>query len=285
LTICAASAIISAGCLAFLTVQTFDALVPQTAVAKHLLLAADNIQDVTIQLLKILAAGTMIPFLCIVAGYPNLNRNQRTLVGLMVGSLVVVCAYLLAAGHLISARYASYLCGTIAGVAAAVQSFRCLGQGLVSRSLLAIGIAWNVVLLVLLFPATRVSEEESIRSFVHSTQELLPPDSRIAIQDIGVFGLYSNRYIIDLVGLTDNAVLAWSRENGRIRDRISLDNVLIARGASHYINIYDGANPLQREGYRTLLTPLFDMSVERTVTNRGTQANHHWRLYRVEVKQ
>ncbi len=56
---------------------------------------------------------------------------------------------------------------------------------------------------------------------------LLEEDARIACLDVGVLGFYSDRYVIDLGGLIDPAVLPWL-ENGRTGP------YLVQKRATHY---------------------------------------------------
>ena len=87
-----------------------------------------------------------------------------------------------------------------------------------------------------------------------------------------------------MVGLTDRSTLNWAKQN-RLRsgwDRF--ESLLIARGATHYIDTRSEESPTILKGKKLIFTVLFDIKVNRDIMNSDKPVDTVWRVYEVKEK-
>jgi hypothetical protein len=132
------------------------------------------------------------------------------------------------------------------------------------------------------FPSTRSSETADIREFVERVRSVTAPDARVALTEVGTFGFYSERYVVDLDGLVDPSALAWLRGHGAARTIGELEDLAIARGAQYYVDT--AAEPEGIRGQRLEFVPMVQRTVQRNNFSEGRLRSGLWRLYRLGPK-
>jgi hypothetical protein len=252
---------------------TFDGLFPQTAPAKAIALRHTEALFGLRQSLKILASGAGAALAVLVIA---LGARPRGLGLVVLLSLTGVLVYLGLVNQAVSTRYATHLCFPIV-LAAVVLTVRSGGRTAVAGFAMQVAVAVGV--LVMVFPATRTSEHHDIEAFATKVRALTPSTARVAITEVGAFGTYSDRYIIDLVGLVDVASLEWLREHGRVRRTSELEDFLLARRADYYVDAFAG--PAGIIGDKLNFVPMAEHTVRRANVARGYVVADTWRLYRI----
>jgi hypothetical protein len=250
---------------------------PQTALAKALQLRqTDGLYAVraTLTILVTGSAGS----LAILLRRPAWSPTGEVAAVLLIGSGLVT-AYLVAQNALVSTRYASSLSlpvvlGAVLVVADQARRGRLAGWVVAGLVLQVLG---SIAVLVYLAPATRARETEQIREFAEAVRRHTPADARIALTEVGALGFYSRRYVIDLVGLTDTATLAWCRRHGRPETPDQVQALLTHRGATHFVQTF--GEPSEVEGLRVQRPAMVEQPVERNNFSKGTIRPDQWRLY------
>jgi len=200
--------------------------------------------------------------------------------------VLLVCAYLVYQHALVSTRYATSLSFPL--LLAALYS---VGEYLksprpprMSRVLLAsasLQMAAAALTLWYFFPFTRVSEEAPIREFSQSVNSRTMPGDRIALSEIGVFGFYSNRYIVDIFGLVDPKTLEWGREHGTPNTTELLEQLLMYRGADYYVCAFCKATT-DVAGQKVRFEPVYSQSIRSGNQSKGRFVEDRlWVLYRL----
>ena len=138
-------------------------------------------------------------------------------------------------------------------------------------------------MLVYMFPSTRVDVGGNVRAFADSARELTKPTARIALTEVGAFGFFSDRYIIDLVGLVDSAALDWIREYGRPRTTEELETLLARRCATHYVETFGAATPLVGRTLRFKV--IEERELKSSNLSGGALKVDRWRLYRLDGQE
>jgi arabinofuranosyltransferase len=221
----------------------FGAIFPQTAEAKALALKQSNPAYALVQMLLIGAVVATVPMAVVAFLSRRSSRALKVSVPdlLLLGTLaysVFVLSYAAYKNHLVSTRYStSYVLPlTMVGLAYAVTQIEATRRtfvvfavgGVLQASLLS-------TVLLRMFPGTRTDEGRDIAAFVTRCIDPLPPNSRIAISEVGAIAYYSDRYVIDLVGLTDLKTLQYLRA-GEKHSAGWLTRLLTFREATHYID-------------------------------------------------
>jgi hypothetical protein len=151
---------------------------------------------------------------------------------------------------------------------------------LVVSTLLAAQAITALMVLFYIFPTTRVSETQDIREFSERVKAVTSLRARCALTEVGGFGFYSGRYVVDLVGLVDRASLRWLKSHGKIGDVDSLEAILADRGAQYYIDSFAGSEPIPGKRFR--FVPILEGSIHRNNFSRGSIDADRWRLYKLE---
>ena len=264
----------------------FSALIPQSAEAKSIFLQPKR-YSALLQCGIIIATGCLCPvgILILNRGTSQGARYWKLATMVCTGSAILYLGY---QNHLVSSRYASYLCAPLVFAAVIVAAER-LAAGAehldFAKVLIALHLLISVAVLVYLYPATRVGDYQDIRKVADFVSANTAPDARIALSEVGAFGFYSNRYVIDLVGLTDTATLVWARQNGGRLGRDRLETLLIDRGATYFIDTRSEEEMDRIRGRRLIFTPIFELKVQRDIlTISGRPADTVWRVYEVKLK-
>jgi len=260
----------------------FSALIPQSSEAKAALLQLDNRFYALLQCGKIVLTGCLVPLAILILSR-GISRATRYW---SVAALFCFCTAILYLGyrnHLVSTRYASYLCAPVALAAVIVIAERIAAGGRrlnYAKALVALQIAISLGVLAYLFPATRVGDYQDIKQVADLVASKTDGKARIALSEVGAFGFYSDRYIIDLIGLTDRETLSWARQNKAIEGRDRFESLLIARGATHYVANRSEQTPERMgRGKRLNYTLMFEVTVKRDLMNSGEPVDSVWRVY------
>ncbi|TAG73406.1 MAG: hypothetical protein EAZ24_11770 [Burkholderiales bacterium] len=224
-------------------VALFDALHPQTAAAKALVLKQ---LDPAYALVQMLLIGTVVAALplAVVTYFARRVRgsaNELVPMLLLLGTLaytLFVFLYAAHKNHLVSTRYSTayVLPLTLVGLAYAVTRVEITRQAV---SVLAVGVVLQATVasavLLRTFPGTRTAEGRDIATFVSQCIDPLPASAKIATTEVGAIAHFSDKYIVDLVGLTDEKTLQYLRTHEVERaDRVA--KLLAFRQATHYID-------------------------------------------------
>jgi hypothetical protein len=266
---------------ALLTWLTFRSLIPQTAEAKALFLRQADPFYGLFKTLKVIVSGSFGCFLVILTTKPETRAvDVWRVVTIIV--LVVIVGYLSYVNQIISSRYASYLNLPTVIAAVLVVADRSSGDRSPTAWMkLCLGTQFVLSLVVLnaVFPVTRISEAAEIKKVADFVVVNSAPTARIAISEIGAFGFYSKKYIIDMFGLTDRATLAWHRQNGRLQSREQFEEFLTARQADYYIDTSATDKPLN--GKQLRFQPIGEFSVKRNIFFQGSFMFDRWRVYKI----
>ena len=274
---------------AFLSVLFFSTLtylitgflIPQTAEAKAIGLFNGHIYAFT-QTLKIIISGTLgaIILLFLLRNYKlkSSSWNWITII-----SLVLLIIYLTSIGQLISTRYALFLCTPL--ILASTISLAEISNNKISNKIISsivIQLSIFLIVLIYVFPSTRLSEEKDVRIMAEYSVNNLPSNSRIALTEIGAYGYYTNFYIIDMIGLVDTITLDWIKKYGRPKNISELEKLLIFRNATHFIDCFSKQEELRGENIN--FTLLKTVKVVRNNLSSGNPLESFWRLYSISVK-
>jgi arabinofuranosyltransferase len=280
LSVASAAMVSTVSLMTLLTYRAFGALIPQTGVAKAIFLRQDLFYYGFSTSLKIVLSGSVgcLVLLIITRIY---TKQMKALRMGVFATLLVAIVYLSFQNQLVSTRYASYLNVPIvlAAVITVAETVHARGKWRpLEALLLAMQIVVATAVLWFLFPVTRTNEAEEIRQIVKVVKERghKGEDARVALTEVGAFGFYSNLYIVDLVGLTDKATLKWAQVNGPPKDISALEKLLVARGATYYIDTY--AQELIN-GTQLDFVPVAEGRVRRANYTRGFVAPDIWRVY------
>jgi hypothetical protein len=274
-------AVLAGVSLAAMTWLLFGAIVPQTAEAKALFLHQDMPGYALWQSLKIAGSGCSA-FGAFLLLHRTSAREARLLKASAWLALVGAVGYLAFRNQLTSTRYAAFLCGPILTVAAVALAASPSRSRRVRQGIVALQLATSVAMLAYTYPSTRVSEVTDIKRVVDILSTRVRLDDRVALSEIGVFGFFSNVYVVDLVGLTDRATLAWGREHGRIKDVALLENLLRERKATYYVDSFAESTPIA--GRTLAFDPIAEVTVERAMLLNGHASRDVWRIYALRTK-
>jgi hypothetical protein len=268
-------------CLA-LTYMITGFLIPRTAEAKAISLFNGHVYAFS-QTLKIILSGALGAIILLLLlrkyGLASKNWNRITII-----SLLVTVIYLVTIGQLISTRYAIFLCSPI--ILASTITLADLLKNRIGnkiKSLIALQICIFITVLIYVFPSTRLSEENDIRIMADYSRNNIHGNLRVALTEIGAYGYYSNLYIVDLVGLVDLGTFAWLKRYGRPQNLSELEDLLIFRKATHYINCFSENEKLKGEKLNFSL--LKTVEVVRNNLSYGTPLKSYWRLYSINLRR
>jgi arabinofuranosyltransferase len=266
------------------TYSVFGAVVPQTAAAKAIFLHQTSRTYGLSQSFVILLSGALGCVILLASKVFSVAPLRSLRIAGVISALVLIAFYGFN-NQLISTRYATVLALPIVLIAMLGAAHLVAESGRLRRSvtgLLALQFVLSIALLVFFFPATRTSEQDDIRALAQRVNELTDNSSRIALTEIGAFGFYSQRYIIDLSGLTDRATLDWGRTHGLVNDTEKLESLLISRRATHYINAFSDESILR--GNKLNFVPIAEGLVTRNNLSRARLYADRWRVYRIEAR-
>jgi hypothetical protein len=262
-------------------------VVPQTASAKAIFLAQPLSVAGIAPIPAIVVSGSSVSIFVIAFCRDTSRRLQHWCIA-TVGFVATVVVYLLVGHGLISTRYATSLSSPL--LLAALYCFaeyirRNGASSKVFRRWMAVSAIIQItaicVTLWYFFPFTRSSEEFGIRSFALKTNELTKPTDRIGLTEIGVFGFYADRYIIDLVGLIDPETLKWGRLHGRPKSIDDLEELLKVRRATYYVCTFC-ASSRDVVGHALGFEPVYESKIMRGNASRGRAIDDPtWVLYRL----
>ncbi len=271
-----------------LVYSAFGYVVPQTAVAKALVLVQSNPLYAARQagqiVVVVAACATAFAVLCLRPWRFSLNgelaSDARSLLFVSALFSLIVFGYVAYQNHLVSSRYSVTL-----GLPLLLAVALSLGHLNPSRELSIRVVSCFALLqgaisgyaLYLMYPGTRTDEGRDIAKFVERCIEPISGDVRIALTEIGALGFYSKRYVVDLVGLVDRESLRYMREKGRPREGDELVSMLWARQASHYVETFASASS-------RLANPHMEVVCEAPVGRNnvsGASVQTLWRLYEV----
>lgn len=251
---------------------------PQSGSAKGIFLHQLEPFYAVKQTIRIVVSGALGGILAL-GGWRLRPSAIRTL-AIGTGTLLLVTGgYLIARNHLISTRYATVLCvpllllAAMAGATNWGKKRRVLCMGIVLQSIVF------TISLLLAFPATRIDEEAQIQPLARETRELAGPGARVAISEIGVFGFTFDGYLVDLVGLVDPQTVNWGRNHGRLLETNDLEDLLLERKATHFMETFGKRAPLDGERLNFIL--LREWEVKRTNLAEKHRGGDTWRLYRL----
>jgi hypothetical protein len=260
----------------------FGSAVPQTAEAKSIFLRQGHPSYGLTQSSLVALSGAGAAWL----GHILLRPKPIALRAWLLASSLVLTGALIYLGlrnQLVSTRYSSYLCFPWTVSIVWILALRCREHGLGKRegaAILAL-LACCLVVAARMFPATRVSEPEQLRPAFAKIVALTDESSRVALSEVGLVGFYTERYVVDLVGLVDSETIAWGREHGRPKGQADFEALLMHRGATHYIATY---HERAIEGERLVFEPLADFECERNNLSAGMRTTT-WRLYALHRRE
>src|SRR5581483_4488031 len=144
----------------------FGALLPQSAQAKAVFLQHDHRYDALLQCGKSVLTGCICPFVILVVtkGISSAAKYWRLATIICFAFAVGYLGY---RNHLVSTRYASYICAPIilAAVIVVAETVAATAkQSLYVKGLLVAHIAISIAVLVYLFPATRAADYKDIKN-------------------------------------------------------------------------------------------------------------------------
>jgi len=264
----------------------FGALIPQSAEAKALFLQFPTRYYALLQCAKIVLTGG-ISLLIVLVLVNGISKGAKCWRLAALFCFIVSILYLSYRNHLVSTRYASYICAPVVlaaiiviaeKVAAGTPRTYCFKAAIILHLLISAGV------LVYLWPTTRAGDYHDIRKVAEALSSRTDENSRIAVSEVGAFGFYSDRYIIDLDGLTDRATLSWAKQNGPGLGMAGLENLLIARGATHFIDTRSEQNQTLIRGKRLNFTVILEMNVTRDILQSGKPTETRWRVYELTPK-
>ena len=227
--------------------------IPQTAAAKAISLYNGHVYTLT-QVFKIIGSGALGAILILIV-LRSVEGPSKIWYWITIISLLISVVYLVIIGQLVSTRYAIVLCSPLI-----LTSTLLLAD--IRRNAFNFKMIFSIILQILIFilvviyvfPSTRLSEEKDILKIANYSRYELTNNSRVALTEIGAYGYYSDIYIIDLIGLVDTSTLSWIKEFGRPTNIKELENLLIYRSATHYIDCFSVNEQLNGEKlYFTLL--------------------------------
>ncbi|MCS3662260.1 hypothetical protein [Salinibacter ruber] len=265
--------------------ESFGSLLPQTAAAKGTALhQSDPLYGLT-QSLKIFLSGTGPLFLLLL--FLSIFRTKKVKsvwTGAVLFSVLIAIGYLGSVNQLVSTRYASYLSLPVILTTVYIISKNLSFSTVLVKAALILQLATSIALMVYLFPATRTSEAESFSPVVERFEQIRSVDSpRVALTEVGAFGFYSDAYIIDLVGLTDRKTLQWLQKNTPNLTDPNLEDLLIARQATHYVEYDEKCRPPQFNALKPNL--LMEADVERNNLSGGSVHRPHLCIYSLKSSQ
>jgi arabinofuranosyltransferase len=274
--VAAAVAVVMAGAM-FLTTGF---LLPQTAEAKAIAWVQGSTPWYALErttLLLATGAGVFVPAALGLLRFPQV----RPLIRPALVFMAAVSLYLAWRNHLVTTRYS---------VSLNFPVMVCVGVALVDlgRARLAVVLpafvaqaAIVIAVLIYAFPGTRTSEGEDIRRFAEQVKAVTDQGARIAISEVGAFGFFADRYVIDTSGLIDPQTVAWLRVHGQVTNFTQMEQLLEFRGATHFVDAAASSMPIV--GNKLRLVPLIEGPVRR---NNVTAWNGVvWRLYRIEAPE
>lgn len=195
--------------------------------------------------------------------------------------MALVWFYLAWQNHLVTTRYSVSLnFPLMVCVGLAVID---LGRARLAVVLPAFAVQTAVAIGVLAytFPGTRTAEGEDIRRFAGQIRALTEPGARIALSEIGAFGFFADRYIIDTIGLVDPATVDWLKVHGPPRNDEQMEQLLEHRHATHFIDTSTASIASGWvEGKKFKFVPLADGIVYRN--NAVGWGGGLWRFYRLD---
>lgn len=266
----------------FLTWAAFGSLLPQTAEAKASFLKQADPFYGLLKTLQVIISGSLG---CLILVVTIKSRRKHVQAWRIVSlfALLIFIGYLSYVNQVISSRYASYLNVPIMLTAVLLVASK-ISEKQFPVTWIKICLGIQLILsgsvLYTVFPVTRVSEAEEIKKVADFLVETTPSDGRVALSEIGALGFYSQRYIVDLFGLTDPATLTWKRRNGRPQNLEQFEKLLMYRQAAYYIDT--GANNSFLTGKDIVFEPVGDkFPVKRSIFFHGKYLFSQWQIYRI----
>lgn len=266
--------------IAFCFYEWIGFVLPQTGVAKALMLRQANPFYAPVTMIKYTAIAVPGVVAVMVAAFPSVRRLYPLFVA--VGLLwLSVFVYFTVARTLISTRYtivysAPLLCAGALALAHELRTQRRWSIGMrlalgVQLVACAIGLFWQ-------WPATRTDEVSDIRPIGEWAKENLPAGSEVALTEVGAFGFYYGGKIVDLVGLVSPAVVEYVKQHGRSRSLPDLETLLAWTHATYYLETFGANEPIRGASLR--FVPLKEWRVRRNNLSHGRDvAPDVWRLY------
>src|SRR5262249_9105876 len=141
-------------------------------------------------------------------------------------------------------RYATHLCYPMTITALLVVATSTSHRRRAISGLVTCQAFTTIAVLAYLFPVTRASETADIRQFAERVRQDTRPQACIALTEVGAFGFYSDRYVVDIIGLVDRAALEWLEQHGKVQDLASLEQILAARNANYYVDTFAMPSPV-----------------------------------------
>jgi hypothetical protein len=199
----------------------------------------------------------------------------------------LVCAYLVYQHALVSTRYATSLSFPLL-LAALYSAGEYLKSSKPARGpsrllMASAGLQMIAAATTLwyFFPFTRVTEEAPIREFSRSVNSRTMPGDKIALSEIGVFGFYSDRYIVDIFGLVDPRTLEWGRQHGTPNTTALLEKLLMYRGAAYYVCAFC-KDTTEIVGEQVRFEPVYSQWIRSGNGSKGRFVEDRlWVLYRL----
>lgn len=257
----------------------FESFVPQTAAAKDVALHHPNPLYGLTQSAKIFlsGAGPLALLLAYLAVY-KVNTLKSVWTGAVCLGVLGAIGYLATVNQLISTRYATYLSFPIVVTAAYTAASKLDAWSWITKIAFIGQVATSIALLIYLFPATNVSEAQSFSPVANEFEQATEGQSpRVAVREVGAFGFFSDAYIIDLVGLTDRKTLRWLQTNSAELTDKNLEDLLLTRRATHYIEYDERCEPPQFDTLRPNL--MMEADVERNNLTGGSIQRPHLCIY------
>ncbi len=222
---------------------------------------------------------------CLLLAFTTKSRRKHAHTWRIVTlfALLIFIGYLSYVNQVVSSRYASYLNLPVMMAAVLLLASK-VSERQSSTTWINICLGLQIILsgfvLYTVFPVTQVSEADEIKKVADFLVENSPPEARIALSEIGALGFYSQRYIIDLFGLTDPAILTWKRGNERPHNIEQLEELLLYRQATHYIDT--NANEHFLVGKNIIFEPLGRrFPIKRSIFFQGRHLFSQWQIYRI----
>jgi hypothetical protein len=269
-------------------------IIPQTAAAKSITLEQTDLTYGIRQTFKILFSSSGVALLYLIIQY-RILKQYNWLTYSIVAGVVITVIYLGAQNHLVSTRYAVIFSFPIillftlhTNYILSLPETKHSHINLTIAAILA-QVFLSFAILIYMFPATRIQVGTSIQSIANYVDQKTEQNARIAITEIGAFGFFSRRYIIDLVGLVDKKTLQYYNTYGKFPlnpGNPLFDKLMIERGATHYINTY-WHNPRKILGSGKVSYTLLHTDnniVRNNLSHDKNNLKQTWNLYKVNIK-
>lgn len=256
-------------------------IIPQTGEAKAISLFQGHSYVIS-QTTKIILSGSFGAILLLFFLIIRKSKFNYWYIITLI-SIAITILYLVKTGQLVSTRYAIIFCSPLV-LNASLAIFETLNKKFSLQIKIAIFIqsVLFILILILVFPSTRLSEENDIKVVADYSIRNLPNYARVALTEIGAYGFFSNFYIVDIIGLVDTSTLNWIKKYGRPDNQKRLEELLIYRKATHYINCFSEKEEIEGEKLKFQLLKTFQ--VTRNNLSFGVPLKNYWRIYKIIQK-